>query len=577
MSTRPTFNNPSEFVAHLHEVDDEHRTTLISDLFQESVRLLSYKSSISHDLASSQRRSIELETVVGELRRELAEFQRRLSDLLQSSAVADHKLAEAQNQIKESLSQLTDLSNNEFSSAASLRSELFWIDEKFSGGDKTLYPSFKKQIRIALSSNSDRYKTLQSQVSLIYQNLGPGPKSFVERHLGDDSVFNFGTLSEAWGVLDVFYSNPNEEEEARDGLSRLRQGSQPFGTFLSEFLRLQNLLGVTDCKVLISIGIKQFATSTMSTTAQDLVTMTVKELDDLLDEKDDLEKQLNELKSSQLVEYIDNELERDTRPTEIERGELIAFVYMVQAAIGNTDEVVLRALDIGRYPVLRINMTRAAVDILNSHVHRCFGPGGVVVKIYLVASSPDPHTAATIPPLRGQPVAIKHNLNAWISEHAYSHLDWKNLGPFRIAEVVSSHSYRLYLPEDLNSIHPVFHTSLLRPDPGNPLPGQSNAPNPPIEVDEFGEDLFEVDAVIGSRRHKSRGFEYHVKYTGDMKTLWQPLPDIVSGNLSESLSIYYLKHPRRPKPSSEEIAEARAAARAVAKVSTQLPDPQDST
>ncbi|KAI0991979.1 hypothetical protein K3495_g16207 [Podosphaera aphanis] len=152
-------------------------------------------------------------------------------------------------------------------------------------------------------------------------------------------------------------------------------------------------------------------------------------------------------------------------------------------------------------------------------------------------------------------------------------LDWKNLGPFRIAEVVSSHSYRLHLPEDLISIHPVFHTSLLRPDPGNPLAGQSNAPNPPIEVDEFGEDLFEVDAVIGSRRHKSRGFEYLVKYTGDMKTSWQPLSDIVSGNLSESLSIYHLKHPRRPKPSSEEIAEARAAA----KVSTQRPYPRDST
>ncbi|KAI1002336.1 hypothetical protein K3495_g5865 [Podosphaera aphanis] len=135
-------------------------------------------------------------------------------------------------------------------------------------------------------------------------------------------------------------------------------------------------------------------------------------------------------------------------------------------------------------------------------------------------------------------------------------LDWKNLGPFRIAELVSTHSYRL-----------------LRPDPGNPLPGQSNDPNPPIEVDEFGEDLYEVDAVIGSRRHKSRGFEYRVKYTGDMKTSWQPLSDIVSDNLSESLSSYHHKHPRRPKPSSKEIPEARAAA----KVSTQLADQRDST
>ncbi|KAI0999994.1 hypothetical protein K3495_g8203 [Podosphaera aphanis] len=58
-------------------------------------------------------------------------------------------------------------------------------------------------------------------------------------------------------------------------------------------------------------------------------------------------------------------------------------------------------------------------------------------------------------------------------------LDWKNLGPFLITEIVSSHAYRLKLPEDLKSIHPVFHISLLRPDPNNPFPGQTNEANPP--------------------------------------------------------------------------------------------------
>ncbi|KAI0992102.1 hypothetical protein K3495_g16084, partial [Podosphaera aphanis] len=146
-------------------------------------------------------------------------------------------------------------------------------------------------------------------------------------------------------------------------------------------------------------------------------------------------------------------------------------------------------------------------------------------------------------------------------------LDWKNLGPFRIAEVISSHSYRLHLPEDLRSVHPVFHTSLLRPDPDNPLPGQTNDPNPPIEIDGYGEDLYEVDAIIGSRRNKLRGFEYRVKYTGDMETSWQPLSDLVSGNLSESLTNYHQKYPRRPKPSRREMVEARA----VAKASSKLP------
>ncbi|KAI0999460.1 hypothetical protein K3495_g8738 [Podosphaera aphanis] len=252
MSSHSTFNNSAEFIAHLHEVDDEHRATLISDLFQESIRLHSEKNSLSENLLSNQKRGVELETLMGELRRELSDCQRRNTELLQSSAVGNHKLAEAEIRVKELSAKLSDLPGGGEGSGSSSKSELFKIDERFSGEDKTLYPSFKKQIRIALALNSDRYKSLQSQISLIYQNLGPGPKSFLERHLSEAGVFNFTSLSEVWDVLDVSYSNPNEEEEARDALSRIRQGTRPFGAFLSEFQRLQNLSGITDCKVLIT-------------------------------------------------------------------------------------------------------------------------------------------------------------------------------------------------------------------------------------------------------------------------------------------------------------------------------------
>lgn len=135
-------------------------------------------------------------------------------------------------------------------------------------------------------------------------------------------------------------------------------------------------------------------------------------------------------------------------------------------------------------------------------------------------------------------------------------LDWKNLGPFMITKVVSSHSYQLQLPDDLRSIHPVFHTSILRPDPNNPIPGQTNDPNPPVEVDDCGENLYEVDAILGSRRQKSRGFEYLVKYTGQFESSWQPLSDIVSGNLSEVLNTYHKNFPRRPKPTPKELTQA---------------------
>ncbi|KAI1004452.1 hypothetical protein K3495_g3758 [Podosphaera aphanis] len=58
-----------------------------------------------------------------------------------------------------------------------------------------------------------------------------------------------------------------------------------------------------------------------------------------------------------------------------------------------------------------------------------------------------------------------------------------------------------------------------------------------------------------------------------METSWQPLSDLVSGNLSEYLTNYPQKYHRRPKPSSKENEEARAAA----KVSTKLPVQLDST
>lgn len=145
-------------------------------------------------------------------------------------------------------------------------------------------------------------------------------------------------------------------------------------------------------------------------------------------------------------------------------------------------------------------------------------------------------------------------------------LDCKNLGPFVVIKVVGSHSCQLQLPENLKSVYPIFHTSLLRPDPDNPIPGQTNEPNPPIEIDKFGEKLCEVDAVVSSRRRKCYGFEYQVKYTDIFETSWQPLSDIASGNLSGLLTDYHKKNPRRAKPTKKKIADARAYLRDMSKM-----------
>lgn len=126
---------------------------------------------------------------------------------------------------------------------------------------------------------------------------------------------------------------------------------------------------------------------------------------------------------------------------------------------------------------------------------------------------------------------------------------------------VNAKNIKTTRPDNLRAIHPVFHTSLLRPDPNNPIPGQINEPNPPVEVDNWGEDLYEVDTILGSRRLRNRGFEYRVKYTGLFEPSWQPLSDLVSGHISELLEDYHHKYPQRARPTSEEIENAMTEAK----------------
>lgn len=94
-------------------------------------------------------------------------------------------------------------------------------------------------------------------------------------------------------------------------------------------------------------------------------------------------------------------------------------------------------------------------------------------------------------------------------------LDWKNLGPFRIKEIISPHAYKLDLPASMR-IHPVFNVSLLRPAAKNPVPGQRQEPPPPTEVE--GLEEWQVEDILDSYWEKrGRGpprLKYLVKWTG---------------------------------------------------------------
>ncbi|KAF8736561.1 hypothetical protein RHS02_06280, partial [Rhizoctonia solani] len=98
-------------------------------------------------------------------------------------------------------------------------------------------------------------------------------------------------------------------------------------------------------------------------------------------------------------------------------------------------------------------------------------------------------------------------------------LDPKRLGPFKVTEKVSSHAYRLELPETLK-IHDVFYVGLLskaHESPSQPFPSR-----PPPETIE-GEEEYEVEQIIDSKRQRGKWF-YLIKWKGygPEDNSWEP-------------------------------------------------------
>ena len=68
----------------------------------------------------------------------------------------------------------------------------------------------------------------------------------------------------------------------------------------------------------------------------------------------------------------------------------------------------------------------------------------------------------------------------WRTDRPSDKLDYPLAGPQKIIRQVG-HSYELEVPQGFQ-IHPIFSADRLRKDPGNPLPGQINDPEPAILV-----------------------------------------------------------------------------------------------
>ena len=113
----------------------------------------------------------------------------------------------------------------------------------------------------------------------------------------------------------------------------------------------------------------------------------------------------------------------------------------------------------------------------------------------------------------------------------------KREGPFHILEVVSTHAYRLELPNQWH-IHPVFHAALLTPFVETETHGANYLNLPPDLID--GQEEHEVEAIIAHKRQGQR-YRYLVKWLGypTSENTWEP--EVNLKHSAEILKAYKLK------------------------------------
>lgn len=122
-------------------------------------------------------------------------------------------------------------------------------------------------------------------------------------------------------------------------------------------------------------------------------------------------------------------------------------------------------------------------------------------------------------------------------------LEDKMFGPYRIIGRVGT-SYRLELPTTFKRTN-TFHPSKLRPDPDDPLPGQHPPPPRPVEVE--GEDEWELDDILQSRRYRGR-LQYKVKWHGfERDDEWYYADAEQFKNAQTVVEEFHTRYPKMPR------------------------------
>ena len=153
---------------------------------------------------------------------------------------------------------------------------------------------------------------------------------------------------------------------------------------------------------------------------------------------------------------------------------------------------------------------------------------------------------------RTDPPKFKEGAMVWLNarniktKRPSKKLDHRYLGPYKIVKKISSHAFRLQLPDSMKLLHPVFHVSLLEPAHQNTIPHRRQPPPPPVEIDENPE--YEVSAILDSRKYRNR-IQYLVEWAGYEDTpehqTWEPASNL--SNAAEYIRDFHKRYPNKPR------------------------------
>lgn len=130
------------------------------------------------------------------------------------------------------------------------------------------------------------------------------------------------------------------------------------------------------------------------------------------------------------------------------------------------------------------------------------------------------------------------------TERPSKKLDSKWEGPFTVVKKINDVAFKLELPASMK-IHPVFHVSLLTPDPNDPLPGQEYPQPGPILVQD--EEEYEVEDILDVKKGRGNRLQARVQWAGwPVDQTWYPIDNF--RNSVDILTDFYQRHPNKPRP-----------------------------